>query len=97
MAKKQKKGIVQRIVSTLVLTAVSAGVAVVTTLVVKKLADKSLPEADVADAPADREKKEETGEEQYITLNEDEKVEEPATEAEETEVTNEETVTDTTK
>jgi len=81
MAKKEKKGFIQKIVSTLVLTAVSTGIAVVTTLVVKKLADKSLPEAEVADAPADKDKKEEAGEEQYITLNNDGEMEETSEDA----------------
>ena len=81
MAKKEKKGFIQKIVSTLVLTAVSTGIAVVTTLVVKKLADKSLPEAEVADAPADKDKKEEAAEEQYITLNNDDEMEETSEDA----------------
>ena len=81
MAKKEKKGFIQKIVSTLVLTVVSTGIAVVTTLVVKKLADKSLPEAEVADAPADKDKKEEAGEEQYITLNNDDEMEETSEDA----------------
>lgn len=81
MAKKEKKGFIQKIVSTLVLTVVSTGIAVVTTLVVKKLADKSLPEAEVADAPADKDKKEEAGEEQYITLNNDGEMEETSEDA----------------
>ena len=81
MAKKEKKGFIQKIVSTLVLTVVSTGIAVVTTLVVKKLADKSLPEAEVADAPADKDKKEEAAEEQYITLNNDDEMEETSEDA----------------
>ena len=81
MAKKEKKGFIQKIVSTLVLTVVSTGIAVVTTLVVKKLTDKSLPEAEVADAPADKDKKEEAGEEQYITLNNDDEMEETSEDA----------------
>ena len=76
MAKKEKKGIIQKVVSTLVLTAVSAGIAVVTTLVLRKFSDKGLPAADVNETPADKDKKEEADEEQYITLNNDDEPEE---------------------